>query len=369
METVDTQIITSYWRRLKAVVRHKDLLLKLFSLCLGTVLWFFVVAANQVEMNIKFPIELVNLPENLVIYNQYQKELDVTVRGSRRILQELRTRNIVRSIDLTGAVPDTIVIANTLDSIPLPSSVSVLRLQPANITLSIDQLVQKHIPIHAVTEGEVSAGYKLQQIVLNPTNIEVSGPKTVIDPQLALKTYVINLDGLNHSTTLPVHLNLSPELVNLIGETTVVAKILVKENFVEKTIKKIPINVKDAGAPVTVKPNSITVKASIPESLISETPVLSMLFRAYINAADIRLPRKVPVVVNGVTVPGHEPITILSHAPLEVQVFPVKSAGVKKDAGKKIKEKKVKEKDKAKKGTAVEGGEQGKKDVKKADKG
>jgi hypothetical protein len=340
---MDTQKITKFWRQFKALVRHKDLVLKLFSLCLGTVLWFFVVAANQVEMNIKFPIELVNLPENLVIYDQYQKELDVTVRGSRRILQELRTRNITRSIDLSDAVPDTIVIANNLDSIPLPSSVSVLRLQPANITLSIDQLVQKHIPIHAVTEGEVSLGYRLEQIVLNPSKIVVSGPKTVVDPQLALKTYVINLDGLNHSTTLPVHLNLSPELVNLIGETTVVAKILVKENFVEKTIKKIPINVKDAGVPVTVKPNSLTVKASIPESLIQETPVLSMLFRAYINAADVRLPRKLPVVVNGVTVPGHEPITILSHTPQEVQVLPVKATVTKKDVKKEVKRKPAKD--------------------------
>ena len=305
-------------------ISRKDLLLKIVSLCLGSLLWHFVVGEDRVDMNIQVPIEVLNLPENLVISNQYKKELEVSVRGPRSAIQELRNRNISRPIDLSKATPGTIVIKNDNDSIPLPRGITVLRLQPANITLSIDQLVQKQIPIHPVTEGEVSPGYRLQQITLDPDQIIVSGPKALMDSELALKTYVINLDGLNHSITLPVHLNLSPELVDLIGETVVVAKIEVQEKFVKKTVSKIPINVKDASRPVIVEPNSITVVAEIPENLFRDTPVPAMLFRAYVNAKDITQPRTVPVIVNGVTVPGHEPIIIKSHEPLKVRVSPVK---------------------------------------------
>jgi YbbR domain-containing protein len=304
---------------------RQDLLLKIVSLCLGTLLWFFVVGEDQVDMNIQVPIEVLNLPENLVISNQYKKELDVSVRGPRSIIQELRNRNISRPVDLSKAEPGTRVIKNSKDSIPLPRGISVVQLQPANITLSIDRLLQKQIPIHAVTEGEVSQGYTLQQITLDPDKIVVSGPKAVIESELALKTYVINLDGLNHSITLPVHLDLSPEFVSLIGETVIVAKIEVQEKFVKKTVKKIPINVKDADIPVIVEPNSITVVADIPENLIRDTPVPAMLFRAYVNARDIQHPRNVAVIVNGVNVPGHEPITITSHSPLKVHITPVKN--------------------------------------------
>ncbi len=304
---------------------RQDLLLKIVSLCLGSLLWFFVVGEDQVDMNIQVPIEVLNLPENLVISNQFNKELDVSVRGPRSIIQELRNRNISRPVDLSKAEPGTRVIKNSKDSIPLPRGITVIQLQPANITLSIDRLMQKQIPIHAVTEGEVSQGYTLQQITLDPDKIVVSGPQTVVESELALKTYVINLDGLNHSITLPVHLDLSPEFVSLIGETVIVAKIEVQEKFVTKTVKKIPINVKDAGKPVIVEPNSITVVADIPENLIRDTPVPAMLFRAYVNAKDIQQPRNVAVIVNGVTVPGHEPITIRSHRPLKVHVTPVKN--------------------------------------------
>jgi len=311
-------------RRLVPRANSKDLLLKVLSLCLGTLLWYLVVGEDQVDMNIQVPIEVLNLPESLVIANQYKKELDVTIRGPRSLIQELRNRNISRPVDLSKAVPGTIIIKNTKESIPLPRGISILQLQPANITLSIDQLIQKQIPVHAVTEGEVAEGYTLKKISLDPDKIIVSGPRSVVDSELALKTYVINLDNLDHSTTLPVNLNLTPEFINLIGETVVVATIELQENFVTKTVQGIPINAKDAQQPVTLEPDTLSVVADIPQNLVRDTPVPAMLFRAYVNAKDIRQPQEVPVIVNGVNVPGHAPIVIKSRSPLKVRIIPEK---------------------------------------------
>lgn len=326
MEKLAQQKKHSLKQKLVGRTSRKDLLLKVISLCLGTLLWYLVVGEDQVDMNIQVPMEILNLPENLVISNQFKKELDVTIRGPRSIIQELRNRNISRPVDLSKAQPGSIVIKNMKDSIPLPRGITVLQLQPANITLSIDQLIQKTIPIHTVTEGEVTPGYKLRQITLDPDKIVVSGPQTTLNSVLSLKTYVINLDGLNHSITLPVHLNLTPEFINLIGETIVVAKIEVQEKLVTKKVGKIPINVKDAGRAVLVEPHTISVVAEIPENLVRDTPEPAMLFRAYVNAKDVEQPRDVSVIVNGVTVPGHGPITIKSHKPLKVRLSPVKDS-------------------------------------------
>jgi len=324
MEKLVQKTKPSLKQKLARRITRKDLLLKIVSLSLGMLLWYLVVGEDRVDMTIQVPIEVLNLPENLVISNQYKKELEVSIRGPRSAIQEMKNRNISRPIDLSNVGPGTIVIKNENDSIPLPRGITVLRLQPTNIPLTIDQLVQRQIPIHPVTEGEVSAGYRLQQISLDPDQIIVSGPRSLIDSERVLRTYVINLDGLNHSITLPVHLNLSPEFINLIGETVVVARIEVQEKFVEKTINKIPVNVKDASRAYLVEPHSISVVAEIPENLIRDTPVPAMLFRAYVNVRDIQQPKTVPVIVNGVSVPGHEPITIKSHRPLKVRVSPVR---------------------------------------------
>jgi hypothetical protein len=68
------------------------------------------------------------------------------------------------------------------------------------------------------------------------------------------------------------------------------------------------------------------VVAEIPKNLVRDTPEPAMLFRAYVNAKDIQQARDVPVIVNGVSVPGHEPITIKSHKPLKVRISPVKDS-------------------------------------------
>ncbi len=224
---------------------RKNWPLKIISLCLAIMLWYFVVGEDQVDITIQVPIEVINLPSSLTISNQYKKDIEVSVRGPRSMVQDLKNRNISRPVDLTDAESGTIVIKNDENSIPFPKGIEVLRLQPANITLLLDQLVQKTFAIDPVTEGEPTEGYELKKLYLDPHQLAISGPKTVIDKDLALKTYVINLDGLDRSTTLQVHLNLDQDFLDLIGETVVTAVLEVREKLTEQTVEKIPVNVFD----------------------------------------------------------------------------------------------------------------------------
>ena len=305
--------------------KPKNWLLKLISITLATMLWYFVVGEDQVDMTILVPIEILNLPPELTISNQYKKDIEVTVRGPRSRILELRTKNISRPVDLARAKPGTVVIKNDDNSIPLPSGINVLRLQPTNVTLLLDELIKKQFPISPITEGELASGFELQRISLDPDHLTISGPKSILDKSNGLKTYLIDLDDLDHSTTLQVHLNLDQEFFDLIGETIVTANITVREKMVEYTIKNIPVNVRDAKGPISIDPNTITIKARVPENLIQETPEPAMLFRASVSTKGVTAPRNVPVTVNGVNVPGHEPITILSVIPGEITVTPTQN--------------------------------------------
>lgn len=302
--------------------RCQELLLLFVSLCLGILIWLLVVGADQMDMTLTVPIEILNLPKNLVIYNQPQKEVSVTLRGPRSIMQEMRSRSLSLPVDMAGAKPDTVVLNADSLNLPLPGGISVVRFQPASITLSIDQVAEKYIPVAPATAGRVATGYTLQEITLNPDKILVSGPQSLLERQQVLKTYLINLDGMTQSTTVPVSLDLSPDLLNLIGETTVAAKILIKEKFIEKIIHGIPVNVRNAPGLVTLKPDAVSVFASIPESLLADPHALPLIFSATISVGNGELPRTVPVEVVAATVPGHEQTVIKSHTPQAVTVLP-----------------------------------------------
>lgn len=302
---------------------RKNWQLKTISVVLAIILWYFVVGEDRVDITIEVPIEVINLPSTLTISNQFKKNIEVSVRGPRSMIQDLKNKNISRPVDLSDAKPGTIVIKNDAESIAFPRGIDVLRLQPANITLLVDQLLQKTFIIDPITEGDPAPGYELSNLYLDPGQLVVSGPKSILDKDLALKTYVINLDGLDRSTTLQVHLNLDQGFLDLIGETVVTAVLEVKEKLSQQVIEKIPVNVRESNIPVTIQPNTITVLAQIPENLIKDTPEPAMLFRASVTVKDIKTPGPVKVTVSGVNVPGHDPIQIISMEPKEVIVTPV----------------------------------------------
>ncbi len=305
-----------------AGITIKEWILKAISLCLAIFLWYFIVGEEQVDITITVPIEIINLPANLIISHQYKKNIEVTVRGPRSLVQELRTKNITRPVNLSDVSPGTLIITNERDSISFPGGISVLRLQPTNTTLFIDELIQQKIPVKPILEGKPSAGYRVTDVSVQPDRLNITGPLSILDDHSALKTYTINLDGLDRSTTIPVQLHLNPELIDLIGEPVVLVTITVQEKMIKKTVTGIPVNVHNAHIPVKTIPSTIKVEASIPENLFRDTPEPAMLFRASARPEGDDFPQEVKVMVSGITVPNHAPLEVLAIHPEKVQLVP-----------------------------------------------
>ncbi|MDR2550312.1 MAG: hypothetical protein LBD10_08965 [Desulfobulbus sp.] len=306
----DFSFITKHW------------LLKLLSLLISASLWYFVVAEDRLDLAVTIPLELRNLPSNLVVGNQYKKDIEVVVSGPRRLIQEMRQQNISRPVDLSKAEPGPLVVKNDEDSIPLPNGIAVQRVQPANITLLIDRLVRKDFPLIPVTKGKPAAGFVLESLTLKPPQITVSGPQAVLEKESMLKTSVINLDGLDSSGTFQAHLNLSEALLNLIGETVIEANVTLKETMLKKTVRGIPIDGKDIGTAAKFLPTTVTVEAEIPEQIVQITPELSVLFRALAGQPADKASGEAPVQVRGVSLPGHSPIVIHTVTPNKVRLQP-----------------------------------------------
>jgi YbbR domain-containing protein len=136
-------------------------MLKVLSLFFALFLWYFVVGEDKVDMNVTIPVEIVNLPRDLVVSNQFKKQLEVTVSGQRSLIRGMADQHISRTIDLSKAAPGTVVIQNNLDSISLPRGLSILRVQPPTITLLLDRLIQKELPIKPILVGKVQNGFSL----------------------------------------------------------------------------------------------------------------------------------------------------------------------------------------------------------------
>ncbi len=253
----------AYWRRLLA----KEWLPSLIALVLAVILWYNVGGEQRVDTSVMIPIEVINLPRELVISNQFKKQIEVTVNGPRSLILELESSQITRQIDLSMATPGTRVVTNDVDSINFPRGIDVLRIQPTSIILSLDKLVKRTFPINPVTNGEPMVGYILKRLKMDPEVISITGPETVLAQYDVLRTKVINIAGLNSSIQTQVPLDLEPAIVELIGETTVTADIVVGLETVQKEYQ-LPLKAPPNSAEGT--PKKVRVIASVPQYLLDQ---------------------------------------------------------------------------------------------------
>lgn len=256
----------------------KDWMLKAISLCLAVVLWYFVGGEDRVDKNVMVPIEIINLPRDLVISNQFKKEIEVTVSGPRSLILEMANKAITRQVDLSAATPGTMVIENDNDHIPVLRGITVQRVTPSSIILSLDKLVQKQYPVSARTVGKVADGYYVKSLLTDPDVITITGPLTTLSQFDELFTKAINLSGVKQSAQLQVPLELDPVVVELIGETSVTADLTVGLETVTKTIEEMPVHLIVAGRKMDVAPSAVKIAANIPKMLLGQYSSMADLF-------------------------------------------------------------------------------------------
>lgn len=248
----------------------KEWVLKFISLVLAVVLWSFVGGEDRVDKNVMIPIEIINLPRDLVISNQFKKEIEVTVSGPQSVIQEMSSRAITRQVDLSSATPGTMVLENDNDHIPVPRGITVQRVQPSSIILSLDKLIQKKFPVTARTIGRVPDGYLVKTLKMDPDVITITGPLTTLSQVDELFTKPINLQGMTQSIQLQVPLALEPVIVELIGETSVTADLSIELVTVKKILDEMEVHAVVDGLKRDVKPKTVQVTAKIPKKYLDK---------------------------------------------------------------------------------------------------
>ena len=280
----------------------KNWVLKLLSFFFAIFLWYFVVGEDKVDMTLSIPVEIVNLPQNLVISNQFKNQIEITVNGPRGLIRRIADRHISRSVDLSDATPGSIVVKNTPDTISLPSGVRLLRIKPTDIHLQMDRLIQKNIPIIAVTSGEPQQGFELVSIKLDPSTIPMTGPQRILEREKRFSTVPIDIEGLSNSSQLTTSLDLSQDITDLLGETIVRANVIIREKMVTEKIHNIPVllDVTSKSIKYTLDPKFITITADVPLSQAEDKKKLVTLFTARVKVETLSPgTHTIPVEVTG----------------------------------------------------------------------
>lgn len=114
-----------------------EFVLKLFSLLLAVVVWLIVTFASQKEaaqtpsVFSNLPIRVVSSTEDVRGFKVSPKDVEVTVRGSAKTLQDLQSKDIQAMVDLTGVA--TARDLHKRVEVSVPAGVGIIRVVPEEV--------------------------------------------------------------------------------------------------------------------------------------------------------------------------------------------------------------------------------------------
>lgn len=151
---------------------------KLVSVFVAAVIWFGIFGSKSIEVSKEVAVRL-EKPDGLVESNDYPKVLLVRMSGPKAFLRTLIDRKEEPVVIPFGRKePGIHTYRFPMELIPLPLGVKVLSIQPQYVTLKLDVLRQRAVPIRVETEGEPPQGYEVVKVSAIPSSVRLKGPRT-----------------------------------------------------------------------------------------------------------------------------------------------------------------------------------------------
>lgn len=233
---------------LRRLARLLPILIAAFILALAV--WISAVSSNDPLEERAFPeaipIEIIGQDSNLVLTSNVPPSVSLVMSAPRSIWTQLTNeQGAVRAIvDLSGLGAGTHILPVQVQIVPRP--VRKISQSPQSITLTMERLANKEMPIVLVQRGNPAVGYQADEPTMSRSVVTITGPESqvnrvtevraVVDINQAVETIVrtINLQALD-ANDVPVNgLSLVPDRVTInqvitqrFGYRNVVVKVVV----------------------------------------------------------------------------------------------------------------------------------------------
>lgn len=278
----------------------KNLGLKVISVLLAFLLWLTITVPEMVQRTLSLPVEFVNMPSQLEISDDYDKEVEVVIRSDRRT-STLDERNLAVVIDLKRAVPGTELIRLTEGNIRnKPSGVEILFIDPARIRLHLESTLRKIVEVTPELVGNPANGFEVTNVRVIPSEVMISGPKSRVLSVSTAKTEPMAIEGHSRTLRLNAYLDLEDPRLRIENTPSVNMVVTIEEKRREVRIPGIPIQVLPDDTQARLITQRAEIIGTVPLSFAIELKPAD--FRATVNVQELEARREPYELVPQVTV-------------------------------------------------------------------
>ena len=246
---------------------------KVLSLGLAIILFVFHRVTNLEERFFSVPLNI-ERKGSLIPSSSYPRMIRLKLRGESTSIFSITDDEIEVYVNLEKFdVPGTYTVpvqwrkkGAALETEPLQINVD-----PMEITLSLDHMISKFVPLTVTLQGQVEPGYAMVSYSLNPTQVIIDGPAELMGSISELYTEVIDLEGRNSNFSETVNvLNRNP-LILIRGNGTSQFHGIISQIIPVRNITNVPITItglmKGLAGELEIKSGSIRLEGENHEAV------------------------------------------------------------------------------------------------------
>lgn len=169
---------------------------KVVALVLAVIVWYAIQPTISFEQTISdVPVRILIDP-GWAVLAQSVDSVDVDLRGSRDALRNLVAEDLDLVVDARGLPPGaTQTLPLTIRNLRAPAGVRPVFIRPAEITLNIDEEIDRELPVRVHLQGTPPDGYRVESHTTEPDQVIVRGPRQRLEAIEYLRTMPIDLEG------------------------------------------------------------------------------------------------------------------------------------------------------------------------------
>ena len=171
--------------------------LKIVAVALAVMTWFFVKTITSESRVIEdVPLE-VRVKPGMSLMQSGTPAVSVTLSGTREDVRQVQHGDLRAVLDLTheGTIGKDLTEQISPKMIKHPPRVRVVDVVPAQVTVRIDQMIEKELPVQPQLTGEPMAGYGVERVLIHPQSIRMKGLKSQLDKLSGIETLPVDLAG------------------------------------------------------------------------------------------------------------------------------------------------------------------------------
>lgn len=250
--------------------RLKKHSLKFISAFLSIFLWVYVLNSEKVKFEKTVSLEYI-LPTDMMFAQRPPHEVTFLIEGPRAFVRTVSEKEERLVIDLNKANSrkqlNFFVDINPAQ-LNLPFGMIVERVLPRRIEIHLEKKGSKMVPLKLQYIGQLPENLVLAKASLEPSEVEVYGPRSVVSKLKTLKVKPIDLDTLNGNEEILAEVQVGDERLSVTGATDIKFKYELRASISNMKLSRIPIKFPPNRKTINTSVGFAEVKLYVPEKVL-----------------------------------------------------------------------------------------------------